>query len=374
MAAEIWENQHILKRERGVTKLNRHEKAMELLLDGTIIPATPLALTEERSFDERTQRTLMRYYLDAGAGGIATAVHSTQFAIRKPEHKLFEPIIKLVSEEISEYERKNHKVVVKICGVCGEKEQAVSEAVLARENGYDAVLLSPGGLNHLSEHEFLERAKAVADEMPIIGFYLQQAVGGKRFSYEFWKKFCEIPNVAAIKCASFDRYTTIDVVRAVAFSNRKDQITLYTGNDDNLLIDLLTPYCFTENGVTYEARFRGGLLGHWCVWTKRAVELFEEVKMISNTDEIPAWLLTKAAEITDINGAFFDVAHDFAGCISGLHEILRRQGIFKNTLCLDPEEGLSMGQIEEIDRVYRLYPEWNDDAFVAENLATWVKG
>lgn len=353
--------------------MNRHEKAMELLLDGTIIPATPLALTQERCFDERTQRTLMRYYLDAGAGGIATAVHSTQFAIRNPEYRLFEPIIKLVSEEISDYERKNHKVVVKICGVCGEKEQAVSEAVLARENGYDAVLLSPGGLKHLSDHEFLERAKAVADEIPVIGFYLQQAVGGKRFSYEFWKEFCEIPNVVAIKCASFDRYTTIDVARAVAFSSRKEQIALYTGNDDNLLIDLLTPYSFTENGVTYEARFRGGLLGHWCVWTKRAVELFEEVKMLRNTNEIPAWLLTKAAEITDINGAFFDVAHDFAGCISGLHEILRRQGIFKNTLCLDPEEGLSPGQLEEINRVHRLYPEWNDDAFVAENLATWAK-
>lgn len=373
MAEEIWESPHILKRERGVIKLNRHEKALKLLAEGTIIPATPLALTKDRNFDERTQRTLMRYYLDAGAGGIATAVHSTQFAIRNPQHRLFEPIISLVSEEISVYERKNNTVIIKICGVCGEKEQAVSEAVLARENDYDAVLLSPGGLNHLSEHELLERARAVAEEMPVIGFYLQQAVGGKRLSYEFWKSFCEIPNVAAIKCASFDRYTTIDVVRAVAFSGRREQITLYTGNDDNLLVDLLTPYYFAENGVTYEARFRGGLLGHWCVWTKGAVELFEAVKTFRSTEEIPVRLLTKAAEITDINGAFFDAAHNFAGCIPGLHEVLRRQGIFKNNLCLDPEEVLSPGQIEEINRVYRLYPEWNDDEFVAKNLEKWAR-
>lgn len=351
--------------------MDRHEEALRILSKGTFIPATPLALGEDRSMDEKTQRILIRYYLDAGAGGIATAVHSTQFAIRNKEHRLLERVISLVSEEIGHYEEKSNKTIVKVSGVCGETDQAVGEAVLARNAGYDAVLLSPGGLGHLTEDDLLKRTKAVAEILPVIGFYLQTAVGGRRFSYGYWEQFCQIPNVAAVKCASFDRYATADVMRALALSDRKEEITLYTGNDDNLLVDLLTPYRFTENGVKHEVRFKGGLLGHWCVWTKKAVEMFDRVKSIQGQDCIPAELLTEAAEITDINGAFFDAAHDFKGCIPGLHEILKRQGIFKNTLCLDPEEKISPEQVREIDRVYRMYPQWNDDIFVAENLDKW---
>ena len=361
----------ILRREGGAIKLNRHEEALKILSKGTFIPATPLALKEDRSMDEKTQKILSHYYLDAGVGGIATAVHSTQFAIRNPEHRFLERILQLVSEEIGRFEEKHKKTIVKISGVCGETDQAVSEAVLAKRMGYDAVLLSPGGLGHLTEEELLERTKAVAEIMPVIGFYLQTAVGGRRFTYRYWENICRIPNVVAIKCASFNRYSTVDVMRAVAFSGREEKIALYTGNDDNLLVDLLTPYRFTVDGVERNIGFRGGLLGHWCVWTKKAVELFEKVKHIQGQDCIPADLLTQAAELTDINGAFFDAAHEFGGCIPGLHEILRRQGIFKNTLCLDPKETISQEQIEEINRIYRMYPQWHDDIFVAGNLDRW---
>ncbi len=351
--------------------MDRHLEALRILSEGTVIPATPLALNEDKSFDEKTQRTLMRYYLDAGAGGIATAVHSTQFEIREPEIGLFEPILKLVSEEIDAFERNTGRVIVKIAGVCGEIEQALKEAELAKAYGYDAVLLSPGGLNHLSEEELLIRAEKVATVMPVIGFYLQSAVGGRVFSYNFWEKFCLIDNVVAIKCASFNRYTTIDVVRAAALSPRSSEITLYTGNDDNIVNDLLTTYTFEKEGKTFTKSFEGGLLGHWCVWTKRAVDIFKEIKKEKNKESISSKYLTLAAEITDVNSAFFDTANSFKGCITGLHEVLRRQGIFKNILCLKEEEALSPGQLEEIDRVYKMYPHLNDDEFIKEKLAQW---
>lgn len=353
--------------------MDRHEIALRKLAEGTVIPATPLALKEDRGFHEEGQRLLMRYYLNCGVGGIATAVHTTQFEIRRQEIALFEPVLRIVSEEIAKYEQENNTVIIKVAGVCGLTEQAVEEAKLAKQYGYDAVLLSPGGLNHLSEQELIERTKAVAKEMPVIGFYLQTAVGGRVFSYDYWERICAIDNVVAIKCASFNRYTTLEVVRAVAMSDRKDEITLYTGNDDNIVIDLLTKYRFVKDGKIIEKSFEGGLLGHWSVWTKTAVDIFKRIREAKRGEQIPAELLTLAAEVTDANSAFFDTAHGFSGCIAGLHEVLHRQGLMENIHCLNPKELLSKGQKEEIDRVYVSYPHLNDDKFVSENIAQWRK-
>lgn len=303
-------------------------EALDILHRGTVIPATPLALDENRQFDEARQRLLTRYYLEAGAGGIATAVHSTQFEIRDPEVNLFETVLKTVASEIAAYEAETGKTVVRIAGVCGKIEQAV------------------------------------AAEMPVIGFYLQPSVGGRVFSYTYWEQICEIPNVVAIKCAPFNRYLTQDVVRACAFSSRSDEIALYTGNDDNIVVDLLTEYAFTKDGKTITKRFAGGLLGHWCVWTHAVAELFPRLQNQKATPE----LLTLAAEITDANGVIFDAAHNFAGCIPGIHEILHRQGLLKGIWCLNPKEVLSEGQAEEIDRICRMYPHLTDDYFVKEFL------
>lgn len=352
--------------------MNRHEEALAILHKGTVIPANPLALNKDRQFDEKRQRAITRYYLDAGSGGIAVAVHSTQFEIRDPEVNLFEKVIAVVSDEIDAYEKENGRVVVKVCGVCGPTKQAVAEAETAKKYGYDAVLLSPGGLNDYSEEYMIERTRAVAEVMPVIGFYLQTAVGGRRFSYDYWKSICEIDNVVAIKSAPFDRYQTLDLVRAAALSSRSDEIALYTGNDDNIVIDLISGYKFTVDGKTYQKKFVGGLLGHWSVWTKKAVELFDEIKKLSGKEEIPYELLVRANEVTDTNAAFFDVANNFAGCIAGLHEVLRRQGLFEGIWCINPKETLSDGQLEEIDRVYKMYPHLNDDDFVKENLEKWL--
>jgi len=352
--------------------MDRHIEALRILREGTVIPANPLALDKNRKYDEKRQRAITRYYMDAGSGGIAVAVHTTQFEIRDEKYNLFETVIKTVSEEIDDYEKKNNKVIVKVCGVCGKTEQAVREAQLAKEYGYDAVLLSPGGLNDFSEDYMIQRTKAVAEVMPVIGFYLQRAVGGRRFSYDYWKKICEIKNVVAIKSAPFDRYCTLDLVRAAALSSRSDEIALYTGNDDNIVIDLVSGYKFTVDGKVYKKKFVGGLLGHWSVWTKKAVELFESLKEASESGSISTEILERANEVTDTNAAFFDAANGFTGCIAGLHEVLKRQGLFEGIWCLNPDEKMSLGQIEEIDRVYKMYPHLNDDDFVKENLERWL--
>ena len=351
--------------------MNRHEIALKKLAEGTVIPATPLALDENRKLSEDGQRLLMKYYLNCGVGGIATAVHTTQFEIRDPAINLYEPILKLVSEEIDKFEQENDKVIVKVAGVCGPIEQAVKEAELAKKYGYDAVLLSPGGLNHMPESYLIERTKAVAAVMPVIGFYLQTAVGGRVFSFNYWEQVSAIDNVVAIKCASFNRYTTQDVVRAVALSDRCNDITLYTGNDDNIVIDLLTKYKFTKDGKTVVKSFEGGLLGHWSVWTKKAVEIFNMTKEAKKGNAIPEELLTLAAEVTETNSVFFDTANGFKGCIAGLHDVLRRQGLMENIYCLNPEETMSPGQAKELDRIYAAYPHLNDDAFIAENIVAW---
>jgi hypothetical protein len=333
------------------------------LLSGLVIPAHPLALNSQRKLDERRQRALTRYYLAAGAGGIAVGVHTTQFTIRDPKVGLLEPVLALAAEETQD------KDVVKIAGVCGKSKQAMAEAELAARLGYDAALLSLADLKDETIPELLEHARAIASILPIIGFYLQPAVGGRLLSYEFWRQFVEIENVVAIKIAPFNRYQTLDVVRALAQSGRAQEVALYTGNDDNILSDLLTRFDFGADPVTRPLRIAGGLLGHWAVWTKTAV--FHLALARQRTDPIPAELLTLAQQITDANSAIFDAAHNFRGCIPGIHEILRRQGLLEGRWCLDPEEELSPGQSAELDRVCRVYPHLQDDAFVQEHLDEW---
>lgn len=343
------------------------------LLAGQAIPAHPLALTEARKLDERRQRALTRYYLAAGAGGIAVGVHTTQFEIRLPQFGLLRPVLELAAQAVDEQLAREPRPFVKIAGVVGETEQAVREAELARGLGYQAALLSLGKLRGERDDALWRHCSAVADVLPIIGFYLQPAAGGRLLSYRFWRGFAEIPNVVAIKIAPFNRYQTLDVVRAVADSGRED-IALYTGNDDSIVVDLLTRFYFAGRRL----RVVGGLLGHWAVWTRRAVELLGEIHAISPLDDHGAhgisidWL-SRAAAITDANAAFFDAANNFRGCITGIHEILRRQGLLAGTWCLNPEERLSSGQAEEIDRVCRAYPNQNDDAFVAEHLSEWMR-
>lgn len=343
------------------------EKALEILKNGTVIPAIPLALNDDGSFNEHGQRVLCRYYLDAGVGGIAIAVHTTQFEIRDPKVNLFKTVLEIAADEIAKYEAKTGKTIVKVSGVCGPIEQATAEAEIAKSLGFDAVLLSPGGLADKDDAYLIERTKAVAEIMPVIGFYLQTACGGRVLNFDYWKQICEIENVVAIKCASFNRYSTIDVVRAVAMSSRNDKIGLYTGNDDNIVVDLLTNYKFNVDGKVIERKFDGGLLGHWSVWTKSVCDMFAKIKGAKIDDE---WL-TLAAQVTDANAAIFDTANNFAGVIAGVHEILYRQGLMKSVRCINPDEKLSKGQSEELDRVCAMYPHLTDDEFVKENLSKW---
>jgi len=333
---------------------------LALLRRGVVIPAHPLALTADRTLDERRQRALTRYYLAAGAGGLAVGVHTTQFAIR--EAGLLRPVLELAADE----ERRHEPLTLKIAGICGPTAQATAEAALARDLGYDIGLLSLAALKESGEDALIAHAAAVGRTIPIFGFYLQPAVGGRVLPYSFWRRFAELPGVVGIKLAPFNRYQTLDVLRAVAESGRADEIALYTGNDDSILLDLLTEFRFGDRTL----RIVGGLLGHWSVWTRKAVELLGELRRAAGPT---AELLTRAARITDANAAFFDAANGFRGCIAGLHEVLRRQGLLEGLWCLDPREGLSPGQKEEIDRVYRAYPELNDDAFVAQYRDLWLK-
>ncbi|GAB3934887.1 dihydrodipicolinate synthase family protein [Larkinella terrae] len=334
-----------------------------LLHAGTVIPAHPLALDQNRQFDEKRQRGLTNYYIASGAGGVAVGVHTTQFEIRDPKINLYETVLRVAAEEIAAAQL--DRPFIKVAGLVGPTQQALNEANLALKYGYDLGLLSMGGLQGWTEAAVLERVRAVAEVIPVFGFYLQPSVGGRIFSYDFWHQFAEIPNIHAIKVASFNRYQTLDVVRAVCHSSRRDEIALYTGNDDNIVVDLLTAYRFQIDEKTVEKRFVGGLLGHWAVWTQKAVELLAEIKTCLRNDNAGlAELLTRNVEVTDSNAAFFDPSHGFHGCIAGLHEVLRRQGLLDGRWCLNPAEDLSPGQLEEINRVYAAYPHLNDDAFV----------
>ncbi len=347
------------------------EDVLNLLIKGTVIPALPLALNNKRKLDIRRQRALLRYYLDSGAGGVAVAVHTTQFAIRKPEVGLYEPLLELASEEFSRYTRSTKKPVIRIAGVIGHTEQAMKEAAIAVRNGYHAVLLSLAAFKDSSNAAIIEHCREIAGVIPVIGFYLQPAVGGRKLDVNFWREFAGIDNVIAIKIAPFNRYQTLDVVRGVVESGRADQIALYTGNDDNILVDLLTEYRLSDGNQIIHKNIAGGLLGHWAVWTHSAVSLLKDVHDGKFDCDIQQ-TLALSNRITDSNAAFFDSANNFAGCIVGLHEVLRRQGLLEGLWTLDPAEVLSPGQLAEIDRVYSAYPDLNDDAFIAENLDKWL--
>ncbi|MEL7587190.1 MAG: dihydrodipicolinate synthase family protein [Prolixibacteraceae bacterium] len=354
--------------------MNKNELPQDVraaLQKGVVIPALPLALDRNRKPDERRQRALVRYYLNAGAGGVAVAVHTTQFEIRLPEFNLYSLVLQIAREEFDRFAEETGKPVIRIAGVIGKTEQAVNEAHIALDKGYHAVLLSVAAFKHATNAELLDHCRAVAAVIPVIGFYLQPAVGGRRLDVEFWRAFASIDNVIAIKMAPFNRYQTLDVVRGVAESGHADEITLYTGNDDNILVDLLTEYQIMVEGKLIKKHIAGGLLGHWAVWTRSAVRLLEEVHSGKFNHDLQS-ALTLAAQITDSNAAFFDVANNFAGCITGLHEVLRRQGLLEGLWTLNEEETLSPGQKEEIDRVYAAYPHLNDDAFVAEHLDKWL--
>ncbi|BCF86345.1 dihydrodipicolinate synthase family protein (plasmid) [Rhodococcus qingshengii] len=339
-----------------------------ILRRGAVLPAHPLALDEHRRLDETRQRALTRYYLDAGADGVAVGVHTTQFAIR--EHGLYEPVLRLAAETAAEWSSDPHLLVA---GVTGRTEQAVSEAQTARELGYHAALLNVAAFRDGTEDATLAHCRRVAEEMPLIGFALLPEVGGFHLSYDFWRAFVEIDGVVAIKMAPFNRYRTLDIVRAVVDAGVQDKVTLYTGNDDHIVADLLTPFAVRSSaGPDVQVRVRGGLLGHWSVWTREAVRLLDRIHALGDDTDIPADLLALDSIVTDCNGAIYDAYNDFAGCVPGCLEVLRRQGLLQGTWCLDPNETLSDGQLAAIDRVYQAYPDFNDDAFVAANLDRWL--
>jgi dihydrodipicolinate synthase/N-acetylneuraminate lyase len=332
----------------------------------------PLALTAQRRLDERRQRALCRYYLAGGAGGLAVGVHTTQFAIREPKHGLYRPVLALAAEEAKRHEAATGCVTIRVAGICGSTNQAVAEATVAGELGYHAGLLNLGALRDADEAALLAHCRAVAGVLPVFGFYLNPEIGGRVLPYRFWRQFAEIDRVLAIKIAPFNRYQTLDVVRAVAEAGR-DDIALYTGNDDQILLDLLTPFRFRVGGLPVERRIVGGLLGQWAVGTRQAVLLLEECHaQVGRGGDVSAELLRRAVELTDMNGAVFDAANDFAGCIPGILEVLRRQGLLEGTWCLNPAEALSLGQAEEIDRVCRAYPHMGDESFVAQNRDAWL--
>jgi hypothetical protein len=340
---------------------------LDALRRGVAIPAHPLALDANRKLDPVRQRALSRYYIDAGAGGLAVGVHTTQFAIR--DVGLYAPVLELAMRAATEW---THRPLVMIAGLSGRTDQARKEAQVAHGLGYHAGLLSLAAFQRASEDELIAHARAIAEEIPLVGFYLQPAVGGIVLPVSFWSRFAAIENVVAIKIAPFNRYRTLDVVRGVAEAGAADRVTLYTGNDDHIVLDLLLPFRIEANGAMYTLRIKGGLLGHWSVWVKRAVELLEQIQAAVAAGHIPQDLMDLEAQVTDANAAVFDAANNFHGVIAGCHEILRRQGLLAGTWCLDPNEGLGPGQKEAINRVYAAYPRLNDDAFVRQNRERWL--
>jgi hypothetical protein len=345
--------------------------SLAVLRRGSAIPAHLLALDANRKLEVRRQRAMTRYYLDAGAGGVAVGVHSTQFAIR--EVGLYEPVLQLAMETAREWVPIGGKrPVFMVAGLAGRTAQAVREATTASGIGYHAGLISLAAMKGASEDELIAHCREVAQVMPLVGFYLQPAVGGIHLPASFWRRFAEIDNVVAIKMAPFNRYRTIDVIRGVVAARAEDRVTLYTGNDDHIVLDLVTPFTFMRDGGPVTVRIKGGLLGHWSVWAKRAVELLARIHTAIESGNVTPELLALDSQVTDCNSALFDVAHDFHGCIAGCHEVLRRQGLLEHIACLDPAEGLSTGQAEELTRVQRDYPHLMDDEFVALNRERWL--
>lgn len=349
------------------------EAIQALVRKGTVIPATPLALNQQRRFDERRQRALMRYYIDAGAGGVAVGMHFTQFEIRNPGIDLYEPVLKVCSDEIDRWGKKASRPIVKIAGINGLTPSAIKQAETARELGYHYAIVSMAAFRNAMEQDMIHHMRELGKIMPLFGFYLLTGVGGIKLPYSFWRELMDLDNLAGIKIAPFDRYGTVDVVRALADSGRHETITLYTGNDDSILYDFITPFRFGPEPGAPTVRIKGGLLGQWGCWTKRAVELHQQLQTLADSGQsITPELLTLSAQVTDANAALFDPAHNFAGSIPGVHEVLRRQGLLEGIWTLKREEVLSPGQREEIDRVCAAYPHLTDDAFVAENLTRWL--
>ena len=351
----------------GLHRTDLPDDVLAVLRRGAVIPAHPLALTDDRQLDQRRQRALSRYYIDAGAGGLAVGVHTTQFAIRAAG--LLEPVLALAAETTASW---TDRPLVRIAGLVGPTEQAVAEAELARSLGYHAGLLSLAAFADADEGALIDHCARVAEEMPLVGFYLQPAVGGRVLPASFWRRFAEIDNVVAIKVAPFNRYRTLDVVRGVVEAGAEDRISLYTGNDDHIVLDLLQPFVVRRGNEEVRVRFKGGLLGHWSVWVKPAVEMLERIHAAVAAGAVDADLLALDSRVTDANSAVFDVANDFKGCIAGCHEVLRRQGLLESIACLDPDETLSPGQAAEIGRVHAAYPDLNDDDFVRANLERWL--
>ena len=343
------------------------KSVLEALRRGVAIPAHPLALDASRKLDPVRQRALTRYYLDAGAGGLAVGVHTTQFAIR--DVGLYAPVLEQAMRAAADWTRRPQ---VMIAGLSGRTDQARKEAHVARDLGYHAGLLSLAAFQGASEDELIAHATAVAADIPLVGFYLQPAVGGIVLPVSFWRRFAAIENVVAVKIAPFNRYRTLDVVRGVAEAGAADRVTLYTGNDDHIVLDLLTPFHVEASGRLHTLRIKGGLLGHWSVWVKKAVELLDRIHTAVAMDRVPADLLALDPQVTDANAAVFDAANNFHGVIAGCHEILRRQGLLAGIWCLDPNEGLGPGQKEAIDRVCAAYPHLTDDAFVRANRERWL--
>jgi hypothetical protein len=353
-------------------KLVRHPEdipadVLAVLRRGTVIPAHLLALDASRRLDARRQRALTRYYVDAGAGGIAVGVHATQFAIR--DAGLYEPVLKLAADAVREW---TARPIVLVAGLAGGTAQARREAEIARELGYHAGMLSLGAMRGVAADELVAHCLAVSRVMPLVGFYLQPAVGGIELGAAFWRRFAEIENVVAVKVAPFNRYRTLDVVKGVVAAHAEDRVTLYTGNDDHIVGDLVTPFVAQRDGGPVTVRIKGGLLGHWSVWTRSAVALLATLHAAVARGALEPEILALDAQVTDANGAFFDVANGFRGCIAGCHEVLRRQGLFAGRWCLDPDEDLSPGQAEEIARVMAAYPEFDDTPFVRANLERWL--
>ena len=345
--------------------------SLAVLRRGSVIPAHLLALDANRKLDTRRQRAMTRYYLDAGSGGVAVGVHSTQFAIR--DVGLYEPVLELAMQTAREWEPiGGRRPLFMVAGLAGRTEQAVREAGIARRLGYHGALLSLAAMKGASEEELVAHCRAVAEAMPLVGFYLQPAVGGIHLPMSFWQRFAQIDNVVAIKMAPFHRYRTLDVIRGVVAAGAEERVTLYTGNDDHIVLDLAVPFTFMRDGQPVTVRIKGGLLGHWSVWTRRAVELLARIHGEVERGALSPELLALDAQVTDCNSALFDVAHDFHGCIAGCHEVLRRQGLLQGTWCLDANEGLSPGQSQELGRVQRDYPHLVDDEFVAQNLERWL--
>lgn len=342
---------------------------MATLRKGACLPAHPLVLNSDRQLDRVRQRAVTRYYMDAGAGGIAVGVHTTQFAIRNVG--LYAPVLELAAETTKNWGGED-KVLV--AGVTGKTAQALEETRTARSLGYHAVLLNLAFLKGASEDDILEHCRTIASEMPVIGFALLPGVGGFHLSYDFWHAFAQIKNVIAIKMAPFDRYRTLEIVRAVEDAGASERVTLYTGNDDHIVLDLLQPFVVrsADGSTEKRVRIRGGLLGHWSVWVKPAVEMLERIHALPDGADIPEDLLALDSMVTDCNLAIYDALNELKGCIPGCLDVLRRQGLVEGTWCLDPNEIMSPGQAEQIDRVIRHYPEMNDNAFVAANLERWL--